>query len=224
MRRGSDMSEPVFYRVRHATEPPSGLLDAAHPAWAVSDEIAWGPPRFETLFRALWTPETLAIRFAVRDDAPWHTMRKRDDHLWEEEVVEIFLDPSRSGHGYAELEISPANVVCDVRMQSPWPDKHMDLAWDFVGLSTVVAPWRERDGLVGWMATATMPWSDFASLPARAQLPPAPGDRWRFNVFRIKRPGGPGDPEAGVLYLAWSPNPSPSFHYPDAFRDFVFDR
>ena len=35
-------------------------------------------------------------------------MTRRDDPIWEEEVVEIFLDPARLGRHYAEVEISPA--------------------------------------------------------------------------------------------------------------------
>jgi len=48
------------------------------------------------------------------------------------------------------------------------------------------------------------------------------GDRWRFNVFRVERPGGKEHPEAGAVEVAWSDPHSPSFHVPAAFRDFVF--
>ena len=30
----------------------------------------------------------------VADDRPWHTLTARDDRLWNEEVVEIFIDPA----------------------------------------------------------------------------------------------------------------------------------
>jgi hypothetical protein len=53
-------------------------------------------------------------------------------------------------------------------------------------------------------------------------VPPREGDRWRFNVFRIKRPHGPQEPERGALYTAWSTPAGPSFHEPAAFRDLVF--
>jgi hypothetical protein len=72
------------------------------------------------------------------------------------------------------------------------------------------------------MATASIPWSAFTHLPAPPRLPPQAGERWKFNVFRIKRPGGPAAPEDGVVYAAWSPTGGPSFHVPAAFRDFVY--
>ena len=43
--------------------------------------------------------DRLAIRTHVDvcDDRPWHTMTRHDSPIWEEEVVEIFLDPARLG-------------------------------------------------------------------------------------------------------------------------------
>ncbi len=78
-------------------------------------------------------------------------MTRRDEHLWDEEVVEIFLDPDRSGRDYYELEINPANVVCDLRMISPWPDKKGDIDWNLAGLETRVhaAEERRRDARAG---------------------------------------------------------------------------
>ena len=51
---------------------------------------------------------------------------------------------------------------------------------------------------------------------------PAPGDRWRFNVFRIERPGGKASPEKGAVQVAWSKPSVDSFHDPSVFRDMVF--
>jgi hypothetical protein len=153
-------------------------------------------------------------------------MTKRDEHLWEEEVVEIFLDIARSGRDYAEIEISPANVICDVRMASPWPDKKMDLAWNLDGLQTRARVIQDAAGkTTGWVAFALVPWAGLRTLPSAKgiALPPRPGDSWRFNVFRVERPGGPSAPEKGAVEAAWSKPAGESFHMPDAFRNFVFD-
>lgn len=209
---------PAEYIV--ASAPDGERLTPASDAWASANAIAWGPARYRTRFRALWSPDALHVRFDAADDGPWHTMTQHDDRLWEEEVVEIFLDPARSGRDYAELEISPANVVCDVRMQRPWPDAVSDLSWHVDGLHTEVAA---HDG-GAWTAVARIPFAAFASLSAEAAAValPAAGDRWRFNVFRIKRPGGPADRERDAVYAAWSTPPGPSFHVPSVFRDLVF--
>lgn len=212
------------YEVRATTVDPARLLGGDDDAWATAAAITWGAAPWPTRFRALWTPAALHLRFDATDTQPWHTMTVRDEHIWNEEVVEIFLDLDRSGFGYAELEISPANVVCDLVVYRPWPEVHSDPTWNMDGLETRVVPWRGADaGPDGWTALATCPWAAFASLPAKAPaLPPRAGDRWRFNVYRIKRPHGPARPEEGVAYNAWSPTGSPSFHAPAAFRDLVF--
>ena len=133
-------------------------------------------------------------------------MTQRDEHLWEEEVVEIFLDADRSGHDYYELEISPANVVCDLRMITPSPWKG-DFDFNLAGLETRVLTAKDAAGrTTGWTATAFLPWQGLRALPsaARVATPPKPGDRWRFNVFRIERPGGKASPEKDAVEAAWS--------------------
>jgi hypothetical protein len=213
------------FHVRPTAASPTDLLAGLDSAWAAAEVVTYGPAVYATAFRALWSDRALYTRWDATDPDPWWTMTRRDDPIWEEEVVEIFLDLDRSGTHYAELEISPANIVCDVRMIAPMPDRQMDLAWNLDGLETAVRAIRdERGAATGWTATATMPWTGFASLPSARQvtLPPRPGDRWRSNVFRIKRPGGPTAPDRGVVYAAWSPPSGPSFHDAGAFRDLVF--
>jgi hypothetical protein len=193
-------------------------------AWNAAQSVAFGPSEHTTVFRALWTDQGLYVRFDVRDEDPWYTYTDRDAPLWEEEVVEIFLDPNRRGTHYAELEINPINVVCDLEVVSTNP-KEIDLSWNLEGLESHTATVRNKtEDVVGWTAVAFLPWEGFRSLPstADAALPPNPGDRWRFNVFRIERPGGRTDPETDVILAAWSPPPGRSFHVPAAFRDLVF--
>ena len=192
-------------------------------AWSAANAIAWGADEYRTTFRALWTVEALLVRYDCRDRNPWWTIAERDGRLWDEEVVEIFLDPLRRGVSYAEVEISPANVVCDLVVRTPWPKLSSDPAWDWTGLASRVTTTPTADGVV-WTATVRLPFDGLTSLAdgVSAALPPKAGDRWHFNVFRIKRPGGPHDPERGAIYAAWSVPEGPSFHDPSRFRDLVF--
>jgi hypothetical protein len=214
------------YRAARTSVARAEFLAGNHVAWAGAATVAFGPSPYETRFRALWDTTGLLLRFDADDSAPWHTLTKRDEHLWEEEVVEIFLDLDRSGRDYAELEISPANVVCDVHMISASPNKKYDLTWNIEGLETNVILQGQDGKTTGWTALAFLPWASFRSLPSAKSvaLPPKPGDRWRFNLFRIKRPGGPQAPEKGAVEAAWSKPPGESFHVPEVFRDLVFER
>ncbi len=143
------------------------------------------------------------MRFDAVDDGPWHTMTTRDEHIWEEEVVEIFLDLDGSGVNYAELEISPANVVCDLRVERPAPSVKSLTEWDWTGMASTVVPLRDAHGKSeGWTALARLPWDGLGTLSPQAAARGCrrkPGDAWHFNVFRIKRPGGPKAPAEGAV-------------------------
>jgi hypothetical protein len=191
--------------------------------WLDAQAVSWGPDEYRTTFKAVWNDAALFVRFECRDRNPWWTIAVRDGRLWNEEVVEIFLDPLRRGANYAEVEISPANIVCDLMVRTPWPNLLSDPTWDWSGLESHVVTALAGEGVV-WTATAKLPFEGLRSLAdgVSGLVPPKPGDRWRFNVFRIKRPGGPHDPEGGVIYAAWSVPSGPSFHDPACFRDLVF--
>ena len=225
-REGPAIPADASYEVRRANAAPEALLAGSDAAWGGAAAITWGPAPYETRFRALWTDVALAVRFDAQDDEPWNTWHDRDDPLWEEEVVELFLDVMGRGVDYAEVEISPANVVCDLHVATPWPDLRSERAWDWEGLETRVLRRQQAGDRRGdWSAMAWLPWSGLRSLypGAEERVPPTAGDSWRFNVFRIKRPGGPDDPERGAIYAAWSPPAEgPSFHAPTAFRGFTF--
>ncbi len=208
-------TSPV-YEVRRVAVEDAALLAADGREWDGAREIGWGPEPYRTRFRALWNERGLHLRFESEDDAPWFTMTKRDDPLWEEEVVEIFLDPLGDGR-YVEVELNPANVVCDLRRLGPDetasdPIGPMDRGFSVAGMETAVSTSEDR-----WTGTLFLPWEGLG-----LSGPPRPGIEIPFNVFRIKRPGGPEAPEAGAVFAAWSPTGSPSFHVPEAFRPLRF--
>ena len=162
------------------------------------------------------------MRFDVTDASPWHTLTQRDERLWNEEVVELFLDVGATGRSYAEVEWNPVNAVVDL-----WVDRaenRFDKDWNVAGLESRVHPRKDAAGrATGWTAVSLLPWTALSSkAPSGTALPPKAGDRWRFNAFRIERPGGPKEPQKDAQYLAWSPTGNRSFHVPLAFRELVF--
>jgi hypothetical protein len=216
---------PAGYVVPPASADHARLLGGDDAAWQGVPAIAWGEAPFATRFRAVWTPATLYVRFDADDTSPWFTMDRRDAAIWEEEVVEIFLDPAGQGVDYFELEISPANVVCDLRVRRPYPDLLSETSFDLDGLASAVRLHGEGPGRApGWVATAAIPFAGLRSLPVTdaIRIPPVAGDTWRFNVFRIKRPNGPMRPKDGAILAAWSPTGTPSFHVPAAFQPLTF--
>ena len=214
--------KPERYAARRTSAEVLELLDAPAAAWSTAQQVRWGPDALATAFAALWSPGGLVVRFDVTDPAPWHTLEARDERLWTEEVVELFLDVGSSGRSYAEIEWNPVNAVVDL-----WIDRaegRFDRGWNAAGLESRVKPRQDAAGrTTGWTVVGFVPWAALAAkAPAGTALPPRVGDRWRFNVYRIERPGGPAAPENGVLNLPWAPTGQHSFHVPEAFREIEF--
>jgi Carbohydrate family 9 binding domain-like len=217
---------PSSYRVMRLTNASADVLSPEQDVWSSAQAIEWGPGRYRTQFRACWDEAALHVRFDAVDDAPWHTMTQRDDRLWEEEVVELFLDVAGAGRNYAEIEINPANVICDLEVLTPWPELRSRAEWHWTGATSHVLQLEGGNGgPAGWTAIARLPLAPLATLSPDcvARIPPGSGDAWAFNVFRIKRPNGPGGAPEDGIFAAWSTPSGPSFHDPEAFRPFVFD-
>src|SRR5512143_3299122 len=126
------------YEARATGAARGELVEPGAPAWSQAAVISWGPDEYATSFRALWTADGLAIRFDVTDPRPWYTLTRFDERLWNEEVVELFLDVGASGRSYAELEINPANAAVDL-----WVDRaenRFEKDWNIAGLESRVRP------------------------------------------------------------------------------------
>ena len=93
--------QPAGYVVEPARDDHHALLAADDARWDAAPAIAWGAAPFATRFRALWAPDVLYVRFDADDTSPWFTKALRDAPIWEEEVVEIFLDPAGRGDDVA---------------------------------------------------------------------------------------------------------------------------
>ncbi len=193
----ADGRELPVYRVSHAVDAirVDGTLDER--SWELAPRIRefrhiYDParvPKFPTAAALVWDAGRLYIAFECADAEPWGRQSRRDDRLWEEEVVEVFLDPDGDGRNYAELEVSPNNVVVDLLLPRPRSDLESALRWDIAGLQTAV-----RRNETGWTAEIAIPWASLAA--AGAADPPRAGVRWRAGLYRIKRPGGAAKADA----------------------------
>lgn len=186
--------------------------DAAHPAaeWQQAVPVTFcadwqgknPDPGRETQVRALWSPETLYLRFEchyrelyVFSDADPNGRR---DHLWDRDVAEAFLqpDPSRERY-YKEFEVSPNGMWIDLDI---FPSGLADLK---SGLRrSVVLDEKSHT----WTAELALPMK---ALTSRFD----PNSIWRANFYRVE---GTKEPRA---YMAWQPTgtPEPNFHVPAAF-------
>ena len=161
-------------------------------------------PEQGTTVRAAWDADELRIQVHAEDRDAWATITQRDGPLWEEEVVEVFLDPVGDGECYFEFEVNPLGTVLDLVLRKSRSGYKADRAWQCEGLRTLV---RRHPG--GWSVEMAIP---FASV---TNSPPRTGSRWRANFCRIDRPSRDGTLPRELT--AWSPPLRATFHTPERF-------
>ncbi len=131
-----------------------------------------------------WDDRNLYAVFVCVDSDPWSDMMQRDSHLWDQEVVEVFLDPDSDSKNYPELEVSPHNVVVDLLIPAPGAvSADVAAKWDIKGLQTAVAKHP-----AGWTVEIAIPWASLKEAGVKGA--PKIGDRWRVGMYRIERPEG----------------------------------
>jgi len=144
--------------------------------------------------KMLWDDEHFYFGFACRDPDIWAIYANEDDHLWEEEVVEVFIDPDGDGENYLELEVNPLNAVVDLLIYHVRPSSFKSsIEWDIAGLQTAVqVQGTVNDSLsrdLGWAVEIAIPWAAMVDSVDGGKKPER-GDTWRLNLYRIDRTAG----------------------------------
>lgn len=142
--------------------------------------------------KSVWDDTNLYFAFEVKDQHIGSTLKNRDDELWTQDCIEIYLDAKSDGNNYLEIQVSPANVVFDALFTGhrtpPWQEAK---AHDIPGLKTAV----HIDGTLnkdddvdnGYSVEVAIP---LASIPDFGDIPPTLGSTIRANFFRIDATGG----------------------------------
>ncbi|MCZ6678420.1 MAG: carbohydrate-binding family 9-like protein [Candidatus Poribacteria bacterium] len=205
------------------------LADAA---WAVAHVVELAKtdtgtkPEQPTQVRLLWSNQYLYIGFLCHDRDVWGTVREHDGPLYNEEVVEVFLDPDGDLRTYIEIEVNPLNALFDafvINGKDRGQGIHILRDWDSHDLQHAVSidgvvktsPPKERDPPVNppdrsWSCEIAIPFKDLLTAP---NIPPKAGDVWRLNLYRIDR----GKTEDADEYSAWSPTWKIDYHRPQYF-------
>ncbi len=216
-------SATVSHTVRRATAEVTvdGRLD--EPDWQASEIIMLGGYKGEQLkqptqCRLLWDDTFLYISWFCTDSDIWSTLTVRDDPLYDEEVVEAFINPDGDRETYLELEVNPLGTLWDGKIVRSANGRSADTDWNSE------LQWAmHAEGTLNDNADTDSCWSVEIALPltemtTAANIPPLAGDSWRLNLYRVDVPGGD---RSKLEYSAWSPV-STNFHDPDRFGEIVF--
>jgi hypothetical protein len=217
---GQSRRPPVYEALRTATPIRiDGKLDDS--AWGKANLIddfvlnldAFPDPD-KTEARVLYDDNFLYFSFRCADENIWATFKRRDQHLWEEEVVEVFLQADPKQTSYLALEVNPLGTMLDIYLLDIRKPLHYE-SWNSEKLRWAVQLNGTVDGKTGdhgWTCEIAVPLEDIVTAP---HLPPRPGDRWRMNLYRVEQKPQPA-------LLAWSPTLNDDFHLPAMFGEIVF--
>ena len=187
---------PDTIYIRHAAGPIAIDGSAGEPGWAgavLSPEFQQAEGCGESLGKAqakmMWDETNLYLFVSITDPDIVSPFTKHDEHLWEADDVEIFIDADSNKRTYVELQVNPNNATFD----SYFSDRgHPNPAWDSHMVTAVqkrTTHQPQGDVVSGWDAEIAIPWEDVKGLDTTQaiDLPPKVGQRWRLNVVRVDK-------------------------------------
>lgn len=147
-------------------------------------------PRFRTHAKMAWDDQCLYIAAELEEPHVWATITKRDAVIFQDNDFEVFLDPSRSNHEYAELEVNAFGTAWDLLLPIPYRDGGNPMeAWNIEGLKvatkiqgTINDP---KDTDKGWTVEIAIPWKALA-ISRHGVEPPKDGEQWHVNFSRVE--------------------------------------
>jgi hypothetical protein len=176
------------------------------------------PTDQKTEAKLLWDDKNLYVAFECEDRDVWSTMDKRDDKLWQQEAVELFIDADGDGKTYVELQANPRGTIFDSWLptyrgnQNDWNSNVK------VGVKVDGTLDKRDDTDKGWVVELAIPLEDAKGREKEMKnVPPKVGTEWRVNFFRLDQPSG--KTQVGT---AWSPPLVGDFHALDKFGVLVF--
>lgn len=155
-----------------------------------------GPPPRATTVDVSVTDDVLHAEFACAAGDFVTSYTRRDDPIYNEEVVEVFIGTQTV---YYEFELSPDGVLFDAEVTVVEDGVRVDVEWDCAGVD-----WSASRGEGAWSGRLSIPLASIGG----------PAEAWRANFYRIDH-GTPG----ATAYSCWSPTLTEpaNFHVPERF-------
>jgi hypothetical protein len=172
---------------------------------------------FSTSVFTCYDDLNLYIAFVSNDKDIYSSFTMRDQHLWEEEAVEVFIDVDDDPNSYLEVELSPVNILFDSYIVDPFDiDIEETKKFNSQGIETSVfmhGTVNKRDDIdKKWTCEIAIPFTDFVPNFDPNILKDA---KWKINYYRIDRD------DDGPVHYAWSPTQG-RFHKPSVFGTLIF--
>lgn len=185
-----------------------------------------------TKFKMLWDDQYLYIATEFEEEDIWGNIQTRDEMLYIDNCLEIFIDPDNDNYNYYECQINALGTICDLFMKKPYRDGNGAplVNYNLKGLKVAV----NIDGTINnssdkdkkWVLEIAVPWNSLSEITGR-QIPPMENDQWKINLARVdwdiekseKSYKKITDSKTGKIipekYYTWSPQGLRNLHFPE---------
>jgi hypothetical protein len=174
--------------------------------------------RYDTRAKMLYSATGLYFLFSCQDSVLSASLQADFLDLWNEDVVEVFLQPDPARAAYLEYELSPLNFELPISIRNEngvlnsWIPFHYGGDRQTRHASTVQGGERKPHAVAsGWKAEFFIPFRLMHLLTE----PPSSGTHWKTNLYRI-------DYDHGETLFSWKPT-NGNFHEYDKFGELIFD-
>jgi hypothetical protein len=198
-----------------------------------------------TSVKMAWDDRALYLAFECEDRDIYATFRERDEAIWLQDAVEVFIMERSVGQGhYVEYEVSPLGAMFDWYAVKPYVGiwEWSSAGWQ-VAATMIGTPNDPTDGDVGYTVEMAIPFVDLSLDKVLRQewagwdgqwteqefaqfcedkyreCIPLDGAEVRVNLYRLDytTPAQLGAPGENRVAIAWSPVPDGAFHAPERF-------
>lgn len=146
-------------------------------------------PPLQTNIKMLWSDSSLYIAARMMEPDVWATLKNRDDIVFLDNDIEIFVNPNNSTHEYYEIECNAINTIFDLLLNKPYRNKGNPIStWNTPGMRSAVKVQgtinNPSDKDKSWTMEMVIPFSALG-LSNRYQQPKE-GTTWRINFSRVE--------------------------------------
>lgn len=187
--------------------------------WVVIPQRTATGAAYETKTKLLYSGTGMYFLFSCQDRKLTNTLQADFFDLWNEDVIEIFLQPDSAKPAYFEYELSPLNYELPIIIfnekgkLNSWMPFHYEGNRKTKHATHITGGEKKTNATVsGWTAEIYVP---YALMKPVLETLPSSGTKWKGNLYRI-------DYDKGETLWSWQLN-SGNFHEYDKFGSFRFE-
>lgn len=194
----------------------------ANAPWHALSRVGNGKSAYESRFKVLYSAKGLYFLFFCEDQQLTCTIKKDNQNIFTEDVIEVFLWPYEPTPTYFEYEISPLNKQLPIMVNNHegafhgWLPFHPEDPARTVLHATSVqgGPKRSMAKIESWMCEFFLP---FGLMRGLGNAQPKAGTIWRANMYRIDYDKDP------TSQWAWCTKTGGNFHNYKDFGTVTFE-